>query len=354
MKVESRYFLQNVAVFPNAPDFKLSYSNYTPVGNVNFNIERHGTWANITTRNGPANLSVSLCYTAFDTARLSINMFGKNNRSEPALHYRLDDDSYYTSPDLNIQLGNARPSNNSMRPSTVLSLEKKESWIASSDMARPWGLVPTVQAYSLLEPWVLFPGGFGGIFGNMSAVWSTSKSKSIREKVRGMISLGQANQTNVIIPDPSISYVFDSALETSGSVARAMSSLITTLSSLAYYDQMPQYDVPSDAEESFFITKLFPQSRAGFWTVIVLLAIHMTLVLCVAIAFGRYSKHTLLGNYWQSVAQLFCEDTEGILCSSTSTDNQIRAQLRSVNAGERRVTLDGDTQGGVYLVGMRE
>lgn len=60
----------------------------------------------------------------------------------------------------------------------------------------------------------------------------------------------QASQEPVLATDSIIAEIFESALETSGSLARAMSSLITLLSSMSYYDQLPMFDSQSEIQET--------------------------------------------------------------------------------------------------------
>lgn len=66
-----------------------------------------------------------------------------------------------------------------------------------------------------------------------------------------MTMFKQASQEPIVATDSVISEIFESALESSGSLARAMSSLITVLSSMSYYDQLPMFDAQSNVKETW-------------------------------------------------------------------------------------------------------
>ncbi|KAK3708928.1 hypothetical protein LTR37_011258 [Vermiconidia calcicola] len=113
-----------------------------------------------------------------------------------------------------------------------------------------------------------------------------------------------------------------------GSLARAMSSLTTILSSMAYYDQMPQFKKTGNTTQTYFTTVLFPQSHLGFWAVIVVLTVHVGLVSLIAVGFAVYSRNTLLNNHWHWVAQLQGPKTEDLIARThMATDDDVKKGL---------------------------
>lgn len=63
-----------------------------------------------------------------------------------------------------------------------------------------------------------------------------------------------------------------------------------------------------------------------------ILTIQFILVILVATAFAVYSQYTFLGNYWQSIAQLYCQETQGLFQNgTTATDKELRTQLKATD-----------------------
>lgn len=135
---------------------------------------------------------------------------------------------------------------------------------------------------------------------------------------------------NSVQADESDSSLFYQSMSNNGSIARAMSTLVTTLSSMAYYDNMPQFQTTDNVTQVFFVTTLFPQSRRGFTAVLTVLAIHVLLVGGTTVAFAQRSQYTLLGNYWQAIAQLHSPETENLISeSSMATDKEVKKRLKA-------------------------
>ena len=122
----------------------------------------------------------------------------------------------------------------------------------------------------------------------------------------------------------------------------------------AYYDQMPQYQRSTNATQVFYETVLFPQSYRGFFILVVVLRIHLLLVLSITAGFAIRSRHTLLGNHWQSVAQLYSPHSKDLILESTnSTDREVRDRMRAKqmdNAGACIAPLGEDGQIGLTTV----
>ena len=154
--------------------------------------------------------------------------------------------------------------------------------------------------------------------------------------------------------DYTLSSLFQQALN-QGSLARAISSLITTMSSMAYYDQMPQFAKSSNTSQVFFATVLFPQTHLGFWLVVIVLGAHVTLVALITVGFLMFSKHTFLGNHWQSIAQLQGPETDDLLARTRmATDSDVKRALNVAGYGHIRVGIRSLTdERGVGLSALR-
>lgn len=72
----------------------------------------------------------------------------------------------------------------------------------------------------------------------------------------------------------------------------------------------------------------------------VILTVHLLLVVLTTTAFAIYSQYTFLGNYWQSIAQLYCQETEEIFKNgTTATDKELRTQLRATETDNLPVVV---------------
>lgn len=115
--------------------------------------------------------------------------------------------------------------------------------------------------------------------------------------------------------------------------------MITVLSSMAYYHQMPRFETSSKVTQTHFTTVLYPQSHLGFLAVTVLVCVHLMIVVASTILFLRQTQYTLLGNYWQSLAQI---QTPEILAlssgSANATDSEVRSRAR--REGLQHVTFN--------------
>lgn len=229
-------------------NWHVGYSDYSIRGNDSLRIEDSGLQSNVFTNHGPANLSISLCYAAFDTQKIPVNLFGERNSSEPTLHRH-----HYNGLRLhavNKQFGNIpfdEPSSLSAPSSRgILNLQRKQSWIPPPENVRPYGLAPFVQQYSGMDP---LTSGLA-MPGNLSTTWSYSHWPWLRQEIQRLMMMKQASQESMIATDSVIASIFESAFQASGSLARAMSSLITLLSSQTYYDQLPMFDSKANISQT--------------------------------------------------------------------------------------------------------
>lgn len=128
-----------------------------------------------------------------------------------------------------------------------------------------------------------------------------------------------------------------SLLESNGSAARALSTLVTVLASGVYYEQLPNFGETVNVTTVSFEPFLFPQSFRGFTAVLVITIVHCLLVLFVIVSFLATTRLTTVGDHWQSIAQVVSPATESFLPrSSYSTDKEIAGFLKA-NQREKEV-----------------
>ena len=298
----------------------------------------NGIYTDVLSKEAPANLSISLCYTAFDTAKLRVELESASNRTEPIGHWE-PGRKFYTVPDVNQQMGSEQSQTRASRG--ILQMSQRYSWVPEPEDARPYSISPFVQQFSNL-PYVIpdaFPGPSPDLLANMSVVWSTDSTNSdiVEMNVQALETVGLLGICSI---DTTLMHLWNGFTDNSGSLARSLSSMITVLSSMAYYDQMPQFQASDNVTQVFFTEAVYPRWRSGFWVIVTLLSVHVALVLATTTGFILFSHNTLLGNSWHSVAQLRSPEIRVLLMTqSMTTDREIRDHLRAAGMQEVRVAI---------------
>ena len=290
--------------------------------------------------------TVSICYSAWATADLDVDIFSNVNRSEPITHWN-HDQGYYTIPDVHDQMGELNGTITSIKSRGILQLAEKDSWIPDVKDAIPNVIKPFVQEFADLNQDASLEHMLPYQCSPCSALFAPYNSRLTNDFDKNFMFLA----------DFTLSDLFTQAIGKAGngSMARAVSSLITMLSSMAYYDQMPGFARSSETSQVFFTTVLFPRSHLGFWLVAIALAAHIGLVALIALGFVIYSQHTLLGNHWQSIAQLQGPETEDLLVRTRmATDSDVKRALKVAGYEDVRVGIRSlEDERGVGLCAMR-
>jgi hypothetical protein len=215
----------------------------------------------------------------------------------------------------------------------ILQLANKPSWTPSVDNAIPNTIQPFVKGFADLSA--------QGLLAQNAPMLCSPCSVLLLPPGDSVLQTGY-NRSTVFAADYTISSLFQQALgkNGTGSVAHAVSMLITTLSSMAYYDQMPQFERSAETKQTFFATVLYPQSHLGYWAVMVVLAVHLGLVCAIALGFGICSQHTFLGNHWQSIAQLLGPEADELLAKTRlSTDKEVKHALKEAGGDDINVCV---------------
>ena len=74
-------------------------------------------------------------------------------------------------------------------------------------------------------------------------------------------------------------------MATKGPVACALSSIITVLSSMAYYDQFTQFATSASTEQVYFAAVLYPRSAKGLAALIAVISLHFVPITTVTALF---------------------------------------------------------------------
>lgn len=145
-------------------------------------------------------------------------------------------------------------------------------------------------------------------------------------------------------------------LKTNGSIAFALQTLITLLSSMAYYDQMDYFDKWTRAEVTLFQTAQVPVGYFGVAVVKITVMAHCILVAYCVSLFLRKTTLSRLGASWSAVAQVATGDVMEYLENATqASDNDIQARLKADGRISSKVCLEEvDGQVCIFIIGKDE
>lgn len=116
--------------------------------------------------------------------------------------------------------------------------------------------------------------------------------------------------------------------------------MITILSSMAYYDQIGQFDKWTQAELSFFKSAQVPVGCAGFTVVVLTVTFHCILMAYCVSLFLRNTTWSRLGASWSAVAQVATGDVLGYLKHATEAgDNDFQARLNADGLESSKVLM---------------
>lgn len=180
-------------------------------------------------------------------------------------------------------------------------------------------------------PWSLSDGVF-----NSSLSWNLDSTETTELR------------TEALSPDFTLASIFTASLQiTNDSAATALLTIITTLASMAYYDQFPSFaETAHNASTTFLQVFLFPQSFRGFTAVLAITVTHCVLVLLIIAAFLVSTRLTSLGDHWQTISQAISPATEDFLKnSSRATDKEVRQGLKAEHREHEMANLQVSPNG---------
>ncbi|KAL9115015.1 MAG: hypothetical protein Q9227_001259 [Pyrenula ochraceoflavens] len=338
------------------------------------NIEPHGEWLEMTLNSTKGALwrkviSFTLCYSAWDTARLPVDMYSDVSSVEPSVYWppaaikaasSYESQTSFLTAENSLRTASWVPSFQSIlkqlgQPTQIgqpartyterriMNLAKRQSWIPDDTDRVAQGAAPFVQADG---------NSVNSIITTRNAVPTITGNKTIFPTLQGLnqtvyygagagVWFKSNNDVPWTVADPSIGNLFiENMMHTNGNAAASLSSLITVLSSQAYYDQFPQYTTADVATLSFFETVLYPQSTRGFIGLVVVLAFHLILIAAVSILFLTQARLTKLGNFWQAITQLSgTEIDEAFSTESMANESKVDETLQKKSRSSFRVGL---------------
>lgn len=239
--------------------YNWSTSPWTTGGNTTGHspvaYQERGEWLGLVYSKSNVVLSVSLCYAAFDFADMSVDISSNTNRTETSFDPVYDTNtSMYTFTALREAMGQNQTASLSDR--RQLQLAGKSSWltnpgensavnVSSTSLQPSTGTSFSSELYlrSLADMGVSSKLVFAlGNIGNISAIivpGATCPEAPLED-------------VDCVVPDIMHIWLIQEILRTGGSIAFALQTMITLLSSNIYYDQMGQFDKVTEANTTMY------------------------------------------------------------------------------------------------------
>ncbi|KAJ4286473.1 hypothetical protein N0V90_013173 [Kalmusia sp. IMI 367209] len=130
-----------------------------------------------------------------------------------------------------------------------------------------------------------------------------------------------ATITNRLSLPPVLNAIFTDTMDDTGNPALAWQALMTSVLRNAYYDWLPAFTVRGNMTTTHMVPCQRPVRRLGFYIVMVVLAVHFSLVVAVCMWFYSATRYTVVGDVWQVVEQLRAKEIDD-LCDAVPVVNE--------------------------------
>jgi hypothetical protein len=277
--------------------------------------------------------SATLCYSAFDTADISVTITSTETRNKTVPEPQFDFGTQrYTFGGVRNQYGQEMDHNHDISALEIRGIFQlvNQSWIAAPGIQPP--------EYSYIRQYANLAGPYNSdgndpyCSGFMLAEpqeTNINVSSSYYDQYPGLPN----RIFKTLTPDPMHYWLFQDILSHGGSVAFALQSHLTTLASMVYYDQMAQFDNQASVSKSVFIETNLPRSFWGWLSVTIVLFIHIFLAWIIVFWFLVTTQYTMLGQDWQNVAHVTTDETkEFIAMAAQMSDDELKGKMKLAEA----------------------
>ncbi|KAG0651193.1 hypothetical protein D0Z07_2813 [Hyphodiscus hymeniophilus] len=277
--------------------------------------------------------SASLCYSAFDTADISVVVTSRDtrNRTEPQPRFNFGTQRY-TFGDVRNQYGQARDHDDD-----ISSLEARgifqlvnQSWIAGPGVQPP--IYSYIRQYANLAGPYFSDGNTPYYSAFMLSTDSQGADYNATDYYAEFPILSGLQSVN---PDAMHYWLFQDILAHGGSIAFAVQSLLTTLTSMVYYDQMALFDNRAAVMKSVFIESNLPRAIWGWLSVTIVFFLHIFLAWMILFWFLASTEYTMLGQKWQTVSQVSTVETKDLIAMAAQmSDDELKVKMGKVEQQE--------------------
>lgn len=319
----------NLGIFRGAGTPPLAYS---------FHGQKNEWYDLIYSEDGKLNLSVSVCYTAFDTADLNVKIESSGNHSDLTPSWLVDTNSFDYGK-IRAQLGQDADGSVSysrdLGARNIMSLEKRDSWLPQPDFGDY-----VIPSHRVTETsWIT---DYANMAGSLQS--NTFNYAPGDNQTRIMWQSFQLNdlwpeQMSYAYADTSLIDLVQEILQSGGPLSFAMQSIVTVLTEIAYYQQLQQLNGISNVTKSTYVLVSAPVKNRGLLAVSIVLGVHILVVFCFILpTFLQSTKISALGNAWQAVAQLNDPKLKPILDKTQlATDSEAEQEVKILDAGGKKL-----------------
>ncbi|KAL6244524.1 Mitochondrial outer membrane protein iml2 [Rhinocladiella similis] len=266
----------------------------------------------------------TLCYSALDTAEIPVEITSESDRNvtEPAPSFNFGS-KRYEFQELRRQYGQSghhggphSGAGQDLGDRGVLTL-KKQSWTVEKGVQPP--TEPFLRSFANLAGSRSNGGGNDPYWSGF--LWSSSQPYDLNLSDHYW-SVFSATSANYLQPDPLHIWLFQDIIAHGGSVAFALQSLFTLLVSMAYYDQLPQFDKATQVDQSLFKYTNLPTHYRGLLIVMCAFTVHLVLAYGVLAWFVLGTRYTRLGQKWQAMVQANTPETSPYLAQAVTLSDK--------------------------------
>lgn len=137
--------------------------------------------------------------------------------------------------------------------------------------------------------------------------------------------------------------LFQDTLNQTQSPAVALQALLTRICQMIYYETLLPLNETDRAENAFSHAAVIPTQWTGFGVGMGLLLSHWVVAAIVVGLFARYTRHSLLGNHWQAVAQVYSKDTMAVLGKADQmNDEEVKRWVKGKGHGRKLYSVTHD------------
>ncbi|KAH8689901.1 hypothetical protein BGW36DRAFT_266682, partial [Talaromyces proteolyticus] len=265
-------------------------------------IHKDGPWSIIMNDSNTAVLRVSSCFTNLVSKTFTVDMASSWQNSEPHLSWDRNSNSFDTES-VRRQLG-ASLTPDSLNNRGVLALNPKSEW-EDFDM----GIDAIENDFNAFDTYFHFTTTFLGL---LPPAQQAVASPDFPPANLGIL-LSETNTADTSTADRTHTDIFKDVLYDTNSPALALQALITRGTQTAYYEHLMREDPTASALTSFSSTALIPVRWDGFVIGVSIIVAHSIILAFITVLFVINTRNSMIGNSWQSVAQVVSEDVLPLL-----------------------------------------
>jgi hypothetical protein len=289
-------------------------------------------------------VSVSICYSSWDAADLNITALGSAaGLSEPNRTYTYANG--FGLIELRKQLGQMTPRGDwsqSHSERGILTLQKRDSWLPGDGEAS----TPAYPGFTDDElPYLNGFARMAGLYGSL--VSNDNFSAKFDNEIDPVYTLTHPDRSvmYLLTPDLVIQALVQEILQSGGGLAFMVQSLITVLSSITYYQQLPAFNQVNDISLEQYTQVTSPSKFAGFVSVASIVVFHEALVVVICLLFFTMTSVSSLGTAWQAAAQIRGPAVDKYVNNAAFLrDSKVREQMKRDGVDKKlyriRMTVD--------------